>query len=224
MEQIMGQSDLLKKLDTLKIIPVIAIEEKDKAIHLADALINGGLPLAEITFRTNVAANVLAILKKEKPQMLLGAGTVLTVDTLKKAIDCGASFAVAPGLNENVVEAAQKMNFPFFPGVMTPSEVEKAINLGCSILKFFPAEAAGGIKLLKSLEAPYGHIGIKFIPTGGITPANMSDYLSVSSVLAVGGTWIAKKEHISNDDWLKISSNCHEGANMIKSLGKHTLI
>lgn len=206
----MEQSDLLKKLGTLKVIPVIAIEEKGKAIPLADALMKGGLPLAEITFRTNAAADVLTVLRKERPQMLLGAGTVLTVDNLKKAIDCGASFAVAPGLNQNVVEAAQKMNFPFFPGVMTPSEVEKAIGLGCSILKFFPAEASGGIKLLKSLEAPYGHLGIQFIPTGGITLKNMSEYLSVSSVLAIGGTWIAKKELISNGDWLKISSNCEE--------------
>ncbi len=206
----MEQSDLLKELGTLKIIPVIAIEEKGKAIPLADALMKGGLPLAEITFRTNAAADVLTVLRKERPQMLLGAGTVLTVDNLKKAIDCGASFAVAPGLNQNVVEAAQKMNFPFFPGVMTPSEVEKAINLGCSILKFFPAEASGGIKLLKSLEAPYGHLGIQFIPTGGITLKNMSEYLAVSSVLAIGGTWIAKKELISNGDWLKISSNCEE--------------
>ena len=206
----MEQSDLLKKLGTLKVIPVIAIEEKGKAIPLADALMKGGLPLAEITFRTNAAADVLTVLRKERPKMLLGAGTVLTVDNLKKAIDCGASFAVAPGLNQKVVAAAQKMNFPFFPGVMTPSEVEKAIDLGCSILKFFPAEASGGIKLLKSLEAPYGHKGIQFIPTGGITIENMSHYLSLSSVLAVGGTWIAKKEHISNGDWLKISSNCEE--------------
>ena len=216
----MEQSDLLKELGTLKIIPVIAIEEKGKAIPLADALMKGGLPLAEITFRTNAAADVLTVLRKERPQMLLGAGTVLTVDNLKKAIDCGASFAVAPGLNQNVVEAAQKMNFPFFPGVMTPYEVEKAINLGCSILKFFPAEAAGGIKLLKSLEAPYGHLGIQFIPTGGITLKNMSEYLSVSSVLAIGGTWIAKKEDISNGDWVRISSNCQEGANKVKSLLK----
>ena len=209
----MEQSDVLEKLNTLKIIPVITIEEKDQAIPLADALLNGGLPLAEITFRTSAAADVLTILRKEKPQMLLGAGTVLTIDNLKKAIDCGASFAVAPGLNQNIVEAAQKMNFPFFPGVMTPSEVEKSINIGCSILKFFPAEAAGGIKLLKSLEAPYGHMGIQFIPTGGITLENMSHYLSLSGVLAVGGTWIAKKEHISNGDWLKISSNCQEALN-----------
>ncbi len=206
----MEQSDLVKELGTLKIIPVIAIEEKGKAIPLADALMKGGLPLAEITFRTNAAADVLTVLRKERPRMLLGAGTVLTIDNLKKAIDCGASFAVAPGLNQNVVEAAQKMNFPFFPGVMTPSEVEKAIDLGCSILKFFPAEASGGIKLLKSLEAPYGHLGIQFIPTGGITLKNMSEYLAVSSVLAIGGTWIAKKELISNGDWLKISSNCEE--------------
>ncbi len=216
----MEKSDLLKELGTLKIIPVIAIEEKSKAIPLAEALIAGGLPLAEITFRTAAAADVLTILRKERPQMLLGAGTVLSVDILKRAIDCGASFAVAPGLNENVVEAAQKMNFPFFPGVMTPSEVEKSINIGCSILKFFPAEAAGGIKLLKSLEAPYGHMGIQFIPTGGITLENMSHYLSVSSVLAVGGTWIAKKEDISNGDWVKILSNCQEGANKIKSFVK----
>ncbi|MFQ5674470.1 MAG: bifunctional 4-hydroxy-2-oxoglutarate aldolase/2-dehydro-3-deoxy-phosphogluconate aldolase [bacterium] len=213
----MEHSDLVKKLAGLKVIPVIAIDEQDRALPLADTLIKGGLPVAEITFRTHAAADVLTTLRKARPKMLLGAGTVLSVEHLEKAVDCGAAFAVAPGLNQKVVEAAQKMNFPFFPGVMTPSDVDAAIKMGCSILKFFPAEAAGGVKLLKSLEAPYHHLGIQFIPTGGITLANMSDYLSVASVLAVGGTWIAKKEDICRGDWSSISSRCRESVKRIKS-------
>jgi 2-dehydro-3-deoxyphosphogluconate aldolase/(4S)-4-hydroxy-2-oxoglutarate aldolase len=207
--------DVKDKIKKYRIIPVIAIEEKENALPLADCLTKGGLPLIEITFRTKIAPDVINLLKKERPEILLGAGTILSVDNLNKAIDCGASFAVSPGINPKVVKEAVKMDFPFFPGVITPGDIEKALDLGVRILKFFPAEAAGGIKLLKSLESPYSHMGIKFIPTGGITLQNMADYLSLSSVLAVSGTWLAKKENISNGNWVKISRNCQESVNKI---------
>ena len=148
------------------------------------------------------------MLSKERPGLLVGAGTVLTVDNLKRAVDCGARFAVAPGLNPKVLAAALELGFPFAPGVMTPSDVEIALDLGARVLKFFPAEAAGGLRMLSSLAAPYAHTGVKFIPTGGITAANFGDYLAQRCVLAVGGTWIAQKADIAAGRWDLIRGNC----------------
>jgi 2-dehydro-3-deoxyphosphogluconate aldolase/(4S)-4-hydroxy-2-oxoglutarate aldolase len=199
---------IYEKIRQKKVVPVIAIEDPGQALPLADALIAGGLPVAEITFRTEAAARVMTILSKERPELLIGAGTILTVDNLKKAIDCGAQFGVAPGTNPKILEAAIKSGFPFSPGIMTPTDVEIALHMGVQVLKFFPAEAAGGIKMLASLAAPYAHTGVKFIPTGGINVNNLHDYLSKDFVLAVGGTWIAKKDDIAAGNWEKIKSNC----------------
>ena len=199
---------IYQTLERMRVVPVIAIDDVRQALPLADALIAGGLPVAEITFRTEAAAGVIELLSKERPDLVVGAGTVLTVDNLKRAIDCGAQFGVAPGLNPKVVTAALELGFPFAPGVMTPSEVEIALDLGASVLKFFPAEAAGGLMMLSSLAGPYAHTGVKFIPTGGITPANFREYLSQSSVLAVGGTWIAQKKDIAAGQWAGIERNC----------------
>jgi len=201
-------AEIYQRIGKLRIVPVIAIEDADSALALADALIEGGLPVAEITFRTEAAASVITKIVKERPDVLVGAGTILTVDNLKKAIDCGARFGVAPGLNPKVVEESVKRKFPFSPGIMTPSDIEAALGFGIKILKFFPAEAAGGIKMLKSLAAPYAHLGVKFIPTGGITPEILNNYLAVPQVLAVGGTWIAKAEDINKKNWKQIIINC----------------
>jgi len=198
-------NELIKKC---KVIPIIIIEQEDAAISLADALINGGLPLAEITFRTKEAEIVIKKLTKERPNLLVGAGTILSIDTLHKAIDCGAKFGVAPGFNRIVVEEAIRLNFPFSPGVMTPSDIEAALELGVKLLKFFPAEASGGIDMLKSLCAPYAHMGVEFIPTGGINQQKLKDYLDIPQVLAVGGTWIAKKEDITEGNWQAITERC----------------
>jgi 2-dehydro-3-deoxyphosphogluconate aldolase/(4S)-4-hydroxy-2-oxoglutarate aldolase len=204
----MLQTTLYSKLREFRVVPVIAIEDVDSALPLADALIEGGLPVAEITFRTAAAAAVISKLKKERPGLLVGAGTVLTKENLNRAKDCGAEFAVAPGFNPNVVEEALKIALPFSPGIMTPSDIEEALNFNLKLLKFFPAEAAGGLTFLKSLSAPYGHTGVKFIPTGGINLQNLKNYLSFDAVLAVGGTWIAKKDDISAGNWKKIKDNC----------------
>ena len=193
-----------------KVVPVIAIESVRHALALADALIEGGLPVAEITFRTEAAAQVISILAKERPNLLIGAGTILTVDSLNKAVDSGAQFGVAPGLNPKVLKATLKLKFSFSPGIMTPSDIEIALDMGVRVLKFFPAEAAGGLKMLSSLAAPYAHTGVKFIPTGGIAVSNYRDYLSKAFVLAVGGTWIATKENIAAGNWETIKSNCEE--------------
>lgn len=204
----MESGSVFQRIVKYKVIPVIAIEKEEQALPLADALLEGGLGVAEITFRTSAAAAVMYQIKKERPDLLLGAGTILSVDNLKKAIDCGAEFGVAPGLNPVVAEAAYKLNFPFAPGIMTPSDIEGALRIGLTTMKFFPAEAAGGITMLKSLAAPYAHLGVKFIPTGGISMQNLKQYLEIPQVLAAGGTWIVKKSDLDAGNFDIIRENC----------------
>jgi 2-dehydro-3-deoxyphosphogluconate aldolase/(4S)-4-hydroxy-2-oxoglutarate aldolase len=206
----MEMNQIVEKFSKHRVIPVIAIENKVDALPLADALLAGDLPLIEITFRTSVASDVIAELHKKRPEILLGAGTILKIEELKKAMDNGATFAVAPGFNPEIVAEALKNNFPFMPGIMTPSDLEGALSLGLQYFKFFPAEAAGGVKYLSSISAPYSHRQIKFVPTGGINLSNLTDYLSLESVLAVGGTWIAKSHDINAGAWETIASNCRE--------------
>ena len=207
-----------RKIGQIGVVPVVAIESVDSAVPLADALSECGLPLAEITFRTAAAAAVMEKLGKERPGVMVGAGTILTVENLRRAVDAGAAFGVAPGLNPKVVEEALKLGFPFAPGVMTPSDVEAGLALGLDVLKFFPAGAVGGAKFLKSLAAPYAHTGVRFIPTGGVSPENLAEYLGMSAVLAVGGTWIAAKDAIARGDWdgiraaARAASECVAGA------------
>ena len=200
------------------IVPVIAIESASHALPLADALLEGGIPLVEITFRTSAALEVIQILSRERPKLLIGAGTVLTIENLKSARDAGAAFAVAPGLNPEIVKAAAALQLPFMPGVATPSEVEGALSLGCRTLKFFPAEALGGLDMLNALLAPYGHTGIRFMPTGGVTTANLSKYLACKGVSAVGGTWLAKKEDMAEGHWGEILKRCKSSMEIVRSV------
>lgn len=210
----MDQQELLITLKNLKVIPVIVIDQVEATLPLADALIEGGLPVVEITLRTVEAAKVIEKLAKERQNLLVGAGTILTVDNLKKARDCGAKFGVSPGLNRKIVEEAFKIGFPFFPGIVTPSDIEVALEMGTKTLKFFPAEAAGGIDMLKSLIRPYAHLGVQFIPTGGVTMQKAKNYLTIPEVIAIGGSWIAKKEDISTGNWKEIK----ERSLVVKSL------
>ncbi|NJN97590.1 MAG: bifunctional 4-hydroxy-2-oxoglutarate aldolase/2-dehydro-3-deoxy-phosphogluconate aldolase [Anaerolineales bacterium] len=211
----METAGLFETLQEFGVIPVIAIDSPEGAVPLADALIEGGLPVAEITFRTAAAAEVIARIKKERPQLILGAGTVLTLDNLKLARDCGAEFGVAPGLNPEIVQAAQQFDLPFIPGVVTPSEIESAFKLGARFLKFFPAEASGGVSMIKALAAPYAHLGIKFMPTGGVSLANLKDYLALDTVAMVGGTWIASKDTIRAENWIEIRRNCQQACELV---------
>ena len=214
----MDVNDIKARLLKHRIIPVVAIEKEEDALPLADALIAGGLPLIEITFRTAVASAVIAKLHTERAEILLGAGTILTIDELKAAMDNGASFGVAPGFNPKIVEESLINNFPFMPGVMTPTDLEAALSLGVQNFKFFPAEAAGGVKYLSSLSAPYAHRQIQFVPTGGINLTNLADYLSLKSVMVVGGTWIAKSADINAGAWKAITSNCKKARSIIEQL------
>ena len=215
----MDAGAVFKKIGAAKVIPVVAIESVESAVPFADALIEGGLPVAEITFRTAAAPEVMRKLRKERPDVMVGAGTVLTVEQLRKAVDSGAVFGVAPGLNPRVVEEALKLGFPFAPGVMTPSDVELGLGFGLEVLKFFPAGAAGGAKYLKSLAAPYAHTGVRFVPTGGVSQDNLADYLAMKTVLAVGGTWIAKKDAIAAGEWAKITANARAAREYVAGIG-----
>jgi len=201
---------VLDRVAELGVVPVIAIDSAAHALPLADALLAGGLPVVEITFRTAAAAEVIRILAKERPDLITGAGTVLTPETVKIAVDAGARFAVAPGLNPRVVKAAQELGLPFVPGIANPSDIEAGLELGCRLLKFFPAEALGGTKLLSALSAPYKHTGVRFMPTGGASTANLESYLKIDTVAAVGGTWIAKKEDMAEGKWDLIAHRCRE--------------
>jgi len=188
----MSDRDPLALIARYRVVPVIAIDSVDQALPLADALIAGGLPIVEITFRTKAALEVIRLLASERPGLLVGAGTVLDPATVEAAVAAGAKFALAPGCLPATIQRAQALGLPFVPGVQTPSEVELALSLGCRTLKFFPSEAAGGVKMLEAIHAPYRHTGVRFVPTGGVSPANLAAYLACDAVAAVGGTWLAK--------------------------------
>lgn len=198
---------MFDKLREYGVVPVVAVDSVDDGMRLCEALIAGGLPVAEVTFRTAAAADVIREARVRFPEMILGAGTVLTVDQVKRAKAAGAGFAVAPGCNPTIVKAAQAEGLPFAPGICTPSDVERAVELGCKLLKFFPAEVSGGVPMLKALIGPYGHLGIAFCPTGGVTTANLKDYLALPQVAFVGGTWIAKKDLIKAGDWAGVTAS-----------------
>jgi 2-dehydro-3-deoxyphosphogluconate aldolase/(4S)-4-hydroxy-2-oxoglutarate aldolase len=179
-------------LSDIKIVPVLVLDDVKSGVKMCQILAECGLPAAEITFRTAAAEEVIKEAAKSFPELYLGAGTILNTRDLDRAFNAGAKFAVAPGFNPTVVKAAVAAGHAFAPGVCTPSEVEQAMELGCRFLKFFPAEAAGGVKMIKSLIAPYKHLGVRFMPTGGITADNAGDYLAVNEIVAVGGTWLGK--------------------------------
>jgi 2-dehydro-3-deoxyphosphogluconate aldolase/(4S)-4-hydroxy-2-oxoglutarate aldolase len=204
----MSTESIFSQLARCGVVPVIAIDSVDAAIPLADALLAGGLPVAEITFRTAAAAAVIRKISKERPQLVVGAGTVLTLANLEAAQASGAAFAVAPGLNPQIVARAQQIGLPFMPGVATPSDIETGLALGCKLLKFFPAEALGGVAMLGALSAPYKHTWVRFMPTGGVSPGNLESYLKLDTVATVGGTWIAKKEDLAAGKWADIRARC----------------
>lgn len=191
----------LEKIRSARVVPVVVIDDAGVALDLADALLAGGLGVIEITFRTAAAAAAIEVIASQRPEMLVGAGTLLTEENVKRAAGAGATFGLAPGLNASTVSHAQGVGLDFSPGISTPSEIEHALALGCNLLKFFPAELAGGAKMLKALEGPYAHTGVQFIPTGGISAGNMMDYLSLRSVAAIGGSWFVDKQLIASRDW-----------------------
>jgi 2-dehydro-3-deoxyphosphogluconate aldolase/(4S)-4-hydroxy-2-oxoglutarate aldolase len=211
----MSSEAILHRVASFGVVPVIAIENVDAAIPLADALLAGGLAVIEITFRTAAAAEVIRKLVQERPQLVVGAGTVLTSANLAAAKASGAAFAMAPGLNPQIVRQSQEMGLPFVPGVATSSDIEQGLALGCKLLKFFPAEALGGVPMIENLSAPYKHTGVRFVPTGGVNMSNLESYLKLETVAAVGGTWIARKEDLTTGKWDDIRQRCRASLEIV---------
>jgi 2-dehydro-3-deoxyphosphogluconate aldolase/(4S)-4-hydroxy-2-oxoglutarate aldolase len=195
--------NFFEKTSLYGIVPVIKLDSPDQAVELAKALIDGGLPVAEITFRTAAAEESIRRVYAAFPDMLLGAGTVLTIDQVKRAIDAGASFVVSPGFNDSVVTYCVENNIPILPGCSSPSDIERALSFGLSVVKFFPAEASGGLPAIKAMAAPY--TDVKFIPTGGINEKNLLEYLSFSRILACGGSWMVPDNLIRESRFSEIT-------------------
>ena len=204
------------ELEKTGLIPVVTLENAADAVPLASALLRGGLSTAEITFRTGAAARAIAMIREREPGVLTGAGTVLTKDALRDALSAGAQFIVAPGFNPSLAEEALAAGVPYIPGVMTPTEIEAAMGLGLTVLKFFPAEAAGGVRMLKALFAPYR--SVRFMPTGGITPDNLRDYLSLPYVICCGGSFVADGRRIAAGDFAGIEQTARETAALVKAI------
>jgi 2-dehydro-3-deoxyphosphogluconate aldolase/(4S)-4-hydroxy-2-oxoglutarate aldolase len=194
----------LKTVSETRLLPVAVIPSLDKALPLAEALQEAGLNHIEITLRTECALGAIAAIRKGFPDMTVGAGTILSPDILPQLVDLGVAFGVAPGLNPAVVEKAQSMNFLMVPGVATPTEVERGLSMGLKLLKFFPAEQAGGAPMLKAMAGPYGHTGVKFIPTGSINPAKAQAYLDLDFVEAIGGSWFVDQQLVKAGNFEEI--------------------
>lgn len=190
------------RLRQLGVIPVVSLDRVESAVPLAEALLAGGLPCAEITFRTMAAEPAIRAISQSFPEILVGAGTVLNEEQVERAIAAGAKFIVSPGFSRDVVNLCRQRNLPVFPGVCTPTDLMMALEAGLTILKFFPADAFGGLKTLKALSAPFPNV--EFIPTGGISAANLGEYLGFSKVLACAGSWMVKNELIAADNFTEI--------------------
>ncbi len=196
---------MLNELLKCPVIPVIVINDANDAEPLAEAILAGGLDVIEVTCRTAAAPEALARIKKSFPEMMLGAGTVVTPEQAKMCIDTGVDFGLAPGLNPDTIRFFQKNDTLFIPGVATPSEIEQGLSLDCKMLKFFPAGALGGVNMLKNLAAPYASFGVQFCPTGGVNLDNMNDFLSLPVVSAIGGSWLATQQQIADKQWSRIT-------------------
>jgi len=205
--------DALKRIGIAGVVPVVKIDHPKKAVPVAKALRDGGLPVVEITFRTAHAKESISRITRELPDMLTGAGTVLNAEQVDAAVEAGARFIVSPGFNPDVVRYCVDRGITIIPGCVTPSDIEKAMAFGIDTVKFFPAEAYGGVKTIKALSAPYP--GIKFIPTGGIDPSNLNTFLSFEKVLACGGSWMVKDELIKNEEFDKIKTLAKQAVNLM---------
>lgn len=199
---------IVEEISKIGIVPVIAIDDVADALPLAKALMDGGIPCAEVTFRTAAAEESIRIMSEAYPDMLVGAGTVLTKEQVDRAVGAGAKFIVSPGLNPETVKYCQEKNVPIVPGCCNPSDIETALSLGLTEVKFFPAEAAGGLNMIKAMAAPYGNV--KFMPTGGVNAKNLTDYLDFDKILACGGTYMCTKDMLANKEFDKIEAMSKE--------------
>jgi 2-dehydro-3-deoxyphosphogluconate aldolase/(4S)-4-hydroxy-2-oxoglutarate aldolase len=207
--------NIIDVLGKAGVIPVIVIENEKDAVPLARALVNGGLNVLEVTFRTPAAAGAIAQIRKEVPQAIVGAGTILSIEQLRAAKKAGAVFGVSPGFDPVIVEEAKNALLPFCPGIATASELSQALSAGCQMVKFFPAEAAGGVKMIKNLLGAFRFTGVKFMPTGGVNLSNVKEYLSVPEIVCVGGTWIVPKDALEAGDFGRIEELAAEASKLV---------
>jgi 2-dehydro-3-deoxyphosphogluconate aldolase/(4S)-4-hydroxy-2-oxoglutarate aldolase len=208
---------LAQRMETCGIVAVLVIDRAEDAVPLAKALLAGGVDVMELTLRTPAALDALKAIRADVPEMLAGVGTILTTDQVKQVVEAGAAFGVAPGVNPRILSAAREAGLSFAPGIVTPSDIEASLEHGCKILKFFPAEPSGGLAFLKAMAAPYAHLGLKFVPLGGLNAKNMASYLADPQVAALGGSWLAPRDLIKAGEWEKISALAAEAVQIIKS-------
>lgn len=207
---------VLEEIQKIGIVPVVVLDDAKDAEPLAKALCEGGLPCAEVTFRTEAAEESIRIISKKYPEMLVGAGTVLTIEQVDRAVAAGAKFIVSPGFNPRIVKYCLDKNIPVTPGTQTPSEMEQALEMGLDVVKFFPAEPAGGLSMIKAVAAPYTKL--KFMPTGGINLSNVEDYLKYDRILACGGSWMVKGNLVKEGKFDEIQKMTADAAEMVKRI------
>lgn len=205
-----------EKFNEFGIVPVVVLDQAKDALPLAKALTEGGLPCAEITFRTEAAEESICRISREYPNMLVGAGTVLTIEQARRAVDAGAKFIVSPGFDEEIVDYCLEKKIPVFPGCITPSEVAKAVKRGLKVIKFFPAEQAGGIQMIKAMSAPYPMV--RFMPTGGISTGNLKEYLSFDKIICCGGSWMVKGDLIKKEAFEEITRLTKQAVELAASI------
>ena len=205
-----------QRLEEYGVVPVVVLKDTKDAIPLADALIEGGLSCAEVTFRTDAAEESIRLMSEKYPEMLVGAGTVLTIEQVDRAVNAGAKFIVSPGFDAEIVDYCLEKNIPVFPGCITPSEVAQAVKRGLKVIKFFPAEQSGGVAMIKAMGAPYTMV--KFMPTGGISAKNLSEYLSCSNIVCCGGSWMVKGDLITEGKFDEITALTKEAVELVKSI------
>ncbi len=214
----MFDEQLAEAIEECGVVAVLTVDRAEDAVPLARALVGGGVRVMELTLRTPAALDALQAIVRDVPDMLPGVGTVLTPEQVRQIDRAGAAFAVAPGTNPRVVEAAEEVGLPFAPGVATASEVERAVELGCTYLKFFPAEPIGGLPYLKSMAGPYSHLGLRFMPLGGVNAENMVPYLQNPLVFAVGGSFVARRSCIQQRDWAGITETARNAAEIASAV------
>jgi len=209
---------LLKRIETSGVIAVLTVDNPEDALPLAQALADGGVSAIELTLRTSSAIESIRRIRTGLPDMLIGAGTVLNPAQLKEVKAAGAMFGVSPGCNPSTLRAAKEMGLPFAPGIATPSDIEIAVEHGCKLLKFFPAETSGGLVHLTTMGAPFKHLGLRYIPLGGITPGQLGEYLKSPLVASVGGSWLAKPEVIARRDWAAIKTAAAAAIEVVRTI------
>jgi 2-dehydro-3-deoxyphosphogluconate aldolase/(4S)-4-hydroxy-2-oxoglutarate aldolase len=212
-----NERSVFAQLEQAGIVAVLIIEKVEHAVPVAEALLAGGVTAMELTLRTPAAIGALRDIRAKVPAMLAGIGTILTPDQVRQVVDCGAAFGVAPGMNPRVVEAALAAGLPFAPGICTPSDIERALEYDRRLLKFFPAEPSGGLKYLEAIAAPYQHLGVKYVPLGGVSEANCTAWAASRHIGAIGGSWLAPKDLLASAGWSGVTDLARRAAELWKS-------